>query len=136
LGELRSLYGWPSPEDPEGSRDEELTAREMIADRMRDEVQWLRDSSLALVPSRTSSTPRSIPGCAAERRRRLAEPPLAFPTHGRSIRQYRQALYEFEKAEPVSLLSQKALDRTVGQRPSHYPLSRAAAAALYRDARS
>ena len=34
----------------------------------------------------------------AERRRRLAESPLAFPTHGGSIRQYRQALYEFEKS--------------------------------------
>lgn len=43
LGELRSLYGWPAPEHPEGSRDEELTGREMIADRLRDEVQWLRD---------------------------------------------------------------------------------------------
>ena len=43
LGELRSRYGWPAPEDPEGSRDEELTGREMIADRLRDEVQWLRD---------------------------------------------------------------------------------------------
>ena len=37
------------------------------------------------------------PDVRAERRRRLAEPPLAFPAHGRSIRQYRQALYEFEK---------------------------------------
>jgi hypothetical protein len=34
----------------------------------------------------------------AERRRRLAESPLAFPAHGRSIRQYRQALYEFGKS--------------------------------------
>ena len=33
----------------------------------------------------------------AERRRRLAESPLAFPAHGRSVRPYRQALYEFEK---------------------------------------
>jgi hypothetical protein len=33
----------------------------------------------------------------AERRRRLAESPLAFPAHGRSVRQYRQALHEFEK---------------------------------------
>ena len=36
-------------------------------------------------------------GVRAERRRRLAESPLAFPAHGVSIRQYRQALYEFEK---------------------------------------
>lgn len=34
----------------------------------------------------------------AERRRRLAESSLAFPAHGRSIRQYRQALYEFERS--------------------------------------
>jgi hypothetical protein len=27
----------------------------------------------------------------------IAESPLAFPAHGHSIRQYRQALYEFEK---------------------------------------
>ena len=33
----------------------------------------------------------------AERRQRIAESPLAFPAHGRSIRQYRQALYEFVK---------------------------------------
>ena len=34
---------------------------------------------------------------ARRTRRRLAESPLAFPAHGRRIRQYRQALYEFEK---------------------------------------
>jgi len=34
---------------------------------------------------------------AGRRRRLLAESPLAFPAHGRSIRQYRQAAYEFEK---------------------------------------
>ena len=33
----------------------------------------------------------------AERRRRLAESPLAFSAHGRSIRQYQQAVYDFEK---------------------------------------
>ena len=47
--------------------------------------------------SRSSSTPRLICGVRAERRRRLAESPLAFPAHRGSIRQYRQALYEFEK---------------------------------------
>jgi hypothetical protein len=31
LGELRSLYGWPAREDPEGSRDDELAGRELIA---------------------------------------------------------------------------------------------------------
>jgi len=43
LGELRSLYGWPAPEDPEGSRDEELAGRELIAARLLDEVEWLCD---------------------------------------------------------------------------------------------
>lgn len=40
---------------------------------------------------------RIDPDVRAERRRRLVESPLAFPAHGRSSRQYRQALYEFEK---------------------------------------
>jgi hypothetical protein len=31
LGELRSLYGWPAPEDRDGSRDDELAGRELIA---------------------------------------------------------------------------------------------------------
>ena len=43
LGELRSLYGWPAPEDPDGSRDDELGGRELIAERLGDEVEWLRD---------------------------------------------------------------------------------------------
>jgi hypothetical protein len=43
LGELRSLYGWPAPEDPDGSRDDELAGRELIADRLVDEVRWRRD---------------------------------------------------------------------------------------------
>jgi hypothetical protein len=29
--QLRSLYGWPAPEDPNGSRDDELAGRELIA---------------------------------------------------------------------------------------------------------
>jgi hypothetical protein len=43
LGELRSLYGWPVTEDSDGSRDQELAGRELIAERLSDEVQWLRD---------------------------------------------------------------------------------------------
>jgi hypothetical protein len=78
LGELRLLCGWPAPEDPDGSRGEELTGRELIAERLADEVQWLRD-------------------CASWLEQHEVESPLAFPAHGRSIRQYRQALYEFEK---------------------------------------
>jgi hypothetical protein len=48
LGELRSLYGWPAPEDPDGSRDEELAGRELIAQRLVDEVRWLRDCAAGL----------------------------------------------------------------------------------------
>lgn len=41
LGELR-LAGWPDPEDPDGSDDEELAGRDLVADRLVDEVVWLR----------------------------------------------------------------------------------------------
>jgi hypothetical protein len=37
------------------------------------------------------------PDARAERRRRVAEPPLAFPAHGTSIKQFREALYQFER---------------------------------------
>ena len=63
LGELRSLYGWPAPEDPDGSRDEELAGRELIAERLVDEVRWLRDCAswleqLELGEYQRVSTPR------------------------------------------------------------------------------
>src|SRR5450755_4315505 len=38
VGELRSLYGWAAPEDPDEPGDEELAVREVIADRLQDEV--------------------------------------------------------------------------------------------------
>jgi hypothetical protein len=41
LGELRAA-GWPAPEDPDGDDDAELDGRELIADRLSDEVDWLR----------------------------------------------------------------------------------------------
>ncbi|WP_322756038.1 hypothetical protein [Frankia sp. Cas3] len=41
LGELRAA-GWPAPEDPAGSDDEELSGREQVADRLDDEVGWIR----------------------------------------------------------------------------------------------
>lgn len=146
VGELRSLYGWPAPEDPDGSRDQELSGRELISQRLADEVQWLRDCArwlaqldLGAYPPVTNLRPevdhperynvvvdvgrvrrvllrvasdidelaraRSVeeldqaavdPDQRAERRRRLAEPPLAFPAHGTSTKQWRQALYDFE----------------------------------------
>jgi hypothetical protein len=41
LGELRAA-GWPSPEDPDAGDDTELGGRDQIADRLIDEVDWLR----------------------------------------------------------------------------------------------
>ncbi|MGP3960937.1 hypothetical protein ACTWPT_33520 [Nonomuraea sp. 3N208] len=40
LAELR-LAGWPAPEDPDGSDDDELDGREAIAARLVDEVGWI-----------------------------------------------------------------------------------------------
>jgi hypothetical protein len=41
LGELRAA-GWPAPEDPEVDDDAELDGRDLICDRLSDEVSWLR----------------------------------------------------------------------------------------------
>jgi hypothetical protein len=41
LGELRAA-GWPTPEDPDSGEDAELDGRDSIADRLSDEVSWLR----------------------------------------------------------------------------------------------
>ena len=41
LGELRAA-GWPAPEDPDSREDTELGGRDTIADRLSDEVGWLR----------------------------------------------------------------------------------------------
>ncbi len=41
LGELRAA-GWPAPEDPDSGEDTELGGRDNIADRLSDEVSWLR----------------------------------------------------------------------------------------------
>ena len=166
LGELRSLYGWPAPEDPDGSRDEELAGRELIGDRLVDEVRWLRDCAAWLEQLELGEYPPVVnlrpeaddpdrcnividlgrvrrvllriasdidelarartvadlehaqidPDVRAERRRRLAESPLAFPAHGRSIRQHRQALYEFEAPRR---------DGLTPARPRHLPAGKA-----------
>ena len=60
LGELRSLYGWPAPEDPEGSRDDELAGRELIAQRLGDEVEWLRDCATWLAQLEVGEYPPVI----------------------------------------------------------------------------
>ncbi|MFJ8547352.1 hypothetical protein ACIRFH_36380 [Streptomyces sp. NPDC093586] len=41
LAELRAV-GWPAPEDPDGSADEELSGRADVAGRLVDEVGWIR----------------------------------------------------------------------------------------------
>ena len=41
LGELRAA-GWSAPEDPDFGEDAELDGRDTIADRLSDEVGWLR----------------------------------------------------------------------------------------------
>ena len=41
LGELRAA-GWPAAEDPGSDEDAELGGRDNIADRLSDEVSWLR----------------------------------------------------------------------------------------------
>jgi len=41
LGELRAA-GWPAPEDPGSDEDTDLDGRDHLADRLSDEVDWLR----------------------------------------------------------------------------------------------
>ena len=41
LGELRAA-GWPAPEDPDSDEDTDLDGRDHLADRLSDEVDWLR----------------------------------------------------------------------------------------------
>jgi hypothetical protein len=49
LGELRAA-GWPVPEDPACGEDAELGGRDSIADRLSDEVSWLRQCGDWLAP--------------------------------------------------------------------------------------
>jgi hypothetical protein len=39
---LLRAAGWPTLEDPDGSDDEELSGRGSIAERLQDEVAWVR----------------------------------------------------------------------------------------------
>jgi hypothetical protein len=106
MGELRSLYGWPAPDEPAGSRDDELAERELIAERLGDE--WMRTLAGPAQARRASAGDQPAPEgdhpersnivvdlgrvrreCrdvrAERRRRRLAESPLAFLAHGRGF---------------------------------------------------
>jgi hypothetical protein len=96
LGELRAV-GWPAPEDPEGDDDAELDGRELIADRLSDEVSWLRQCAdwlahldadsyppaVNLRPSPTGRTgpswPSTSPGCG---RSSTASPPTSTSSPG------------------------------------------------------
>ncbi len=44
LGQLREV-GWPAPEDPDDGGDPELDGRDLIADRLDDEAEWLRQAA-------------------------------------------------------------------------------------------
>lgn len=41
LTDLRAA-GWPAPEDRDADEDAELDGRDLVADRIGDEVAWLR----------------------------------------------------------------------------------------------
>jgi hypothetical protein len=59
LGELRAA-GWPAPEDPDGDDDAELDGRELIADRLSDEVSWLRQCADWLAHLDADSYPPAV----------------------------------------------------------------------------
>ncbi|PZS25777.1 MAG: hypothetical protein DLM61_19405 [Pseudonocardiales bacterium] len=44
LGQLREV-GWPAPEDPDAGGDPELDGRDLIAERLDDEAEWLRQAA-------------------------------------------------------------------------------------------
>lgn len=37
--------GWPAPEDPDAGGDPELDGRNLIAERLDDEAEWLRQAA-------------------------------------------------------------------------------------------
>ena len=59
LGELRAA-GWPAPEDPDSGGDTELGGRDNIADRLSDEVSWLRQCADWLTHLHTSEYPPAV----------------------------------------------------------------------------
>ncbi|MGI8305778.1 hypothetical protein [Saccharopolyspora hattusasensis] len=56
LGELRAA-GWPAPEDPDDGDDPELGGRDQVADRLSDEVDWLRQCAAWLTQLTTGRYP-------------------------------------------------------------------------------
>jgi hypothetical protein len=59
LGELRAA-GWPAPEDPDGDDDAELDGRDLICDRLLDEVGWLRQCVGWLTHLHTKEFPPAV----------------------------------------------------------------------------
>ena len=59
LGELRAA-GWPAPEDPDSEEDAELGGRDSIADRLCDEVSWLRQCADWLAHLDADSYPPAV----------------------------------------------------------------------------
>ena len=59
LGELRSA-GWPAPEDPGEDDDAELDGRDLICDRLVDEVGWIRQCAGWLTHLHTSEYPPAV----------------------------------------------------------------------------
>ena len=70
LGELRAA-GWPAPEDPGGDDDAELDGRDLICDRLLDEVDWIRQCAGWLSPP---AHQRVSPGGQPAPRRRSPRP--------------------------------------------------------------
>ena len=59
LGGLRAA-GWPAPEDPGGDDDAELDGRDLICDRLLDEVGWLRRCAGWLTHLHTKGFPSAV----------------------------------------------------------------------------
>jgi hypothetical protein len=59
LGELRAA-GWPAPEHPDSGQDTELGGRDTIADRLSDEVSWLRQCADWLAHLDADSYPPAV----------------------------------------------------------------------------
>ena len=59
LGGLRAA-GWPAPEDPDGDDDAELDGRDLICDRLLDEVGWLRQCAGWLTHLHTKGFPSAV----------------------------------------------------------------------------
>src|SRR5664280_828387 len=59
LSQLREV-GWPAPADPDAAEDLELDGRELVADRLEDEVDWLRQVASWLVHLDAAGYPPAV----------------------------------------------------------------------------